>query len=157
MSDELGQALLRQDSAGDAPTAQLQAERILARDRRRIWIFSVIVLLLWLLAIAVLSCLYWGFLTFYMPRIFETVLHTASTPAGEQHIRNDFILGIEWGNVIVWTTTVLLVAAIAGTILLVFLSRRLTLRQLSSQLAALSREMKELQSALDATRRQPPK
>ena len=137
MSDkELARALLNLGSSELSPVdAHKQTQAILARDRRRVKILAVVTVILWIGSAGVLYWFIFSWTGLYaefeqagglegdplVAKMFEFLLYLASAIEG-------------------------LIFALLCTLLLIFFSRRATLRQINANLVEISQQIKELGS-----------
>jgi hypothetical protein len=140
---EFGHALLH----GDAPVdVRLLTDRILRRDRRRMWLLGVACVAAWMLAVM----LPWATI---MPMVAKVVEHQAMlnraagapAPADQRTQLLDVLQAVKTGTIATFIGSLasMLVAAVT-TVLLVVLSRRATLRQVNARLADISSQLRTM-------------
>jgi hypothetical protein len=141
---ELGRALLKLDAAGlaSALDPRQQTAAVLSRDRRRVRRLAVLTVLLWLLAGAALGLMIWFHFLFIVPKL-------------DAYVRNlNWRDGMAWVLISKWAAGVILafvaamLLAALCTVLLVFSSRRATLRQVNANLLEISEQLRQLRAAL---------
>src|SRR5262249_45294333 len=125
MSDkELARALLGLGASGspDSPGAHEQTQRVLARDRRRLRFLAAITAVFWLGSAVVL----YGFMAELLV-LYARVQRAG--PAVDPHVAPvyRFLLTLS-------ASVEALVLALLGTVILMFASRRATLRQINASL-----------------------
>jgi hypothetical protein len=143
---ELGKMLL----AGNGPTdvAALTA-RVLARDRRRIWLLGVGCVIAWM-AVVMLP---WATVLPMMAKVVEHQKAVAASPAattpaatGTVHEHSIEVLqALKFGTIATFIGSIasMFVAAIF-TVSMIVVSRRATLRQVNARLAEISAHLQEL-------------
>jgi ABC-type Fe3+ transport system permease subunit len=143
MSDEeLRKALLRGESPIDV---QALTERVLRRDRRRIWILAIACVVAWMLVVM----LPWSTT---LPMLAKVVEHRtamdnqsacATRDAREQSTR--LLQVVKQGTIATFIGSIasMFLAAIC-TVALIIASRRATLRQVNARLAEISSQLKLL-------------
>lgn len=144
MSDkDLGKALLKLDLTPPHAAPHVEVDRIIEDDRRRMQWLTRLAVALWILAaVGVLSIAIGS--GFVFPAIAKAMQERGQhEAAGEVH----FLLlakltaaGIVLGSL----SFVLLVAAGLATVVLVYRSRRATLRQINANLLQISEQLKTL-------------
>ncbi len=136
---ELGHALLRGEDPIDV---EALTQRVLRRDRRRMWLLGVGCVVAWMLVVM----LPWATI---MPMVAAVLKHQAdtgagaSTPTGEQAAT--MLQIVKKGTIATFLGSVaaMLLAAVC-TISLIILSRRATLRQVNARLGQISAQLKAL-------------
>jgi hypothetical protein len=141
---ELGKALLAVDVvAAPALDPRQLTQKILARDQRRVRMLAWLTTVLWVLAVAGICFLIWGYYMQVVPRL-------NAYAAGRAHLEKDWEA---WefaftlvAQILLACVLVLLLAGIS-TILLVLASRRATLRQINANLVEISEQLKQLRQS----------
>ena len=149
--NELGAALLACDAPlGNDPRQMVG--RILERDRLRVRFLTWASVLLWLLAAGGVLLIVWCFLHYLEPKLW--VHAQAQDTAGRRDVAGYWVTvaGATAWSVGALAAVVLLAAG--STVWLVVTSRRATLRQINVQLAEISQQLRQLQTA--ATKLAPP-
>jgi hypothetical protein len=146
---ELGKALLELnalDLAG-VPNVRKQTEKVLDRDRRRMRWLTVLTVLAWLAAIAMVLWMLVAFgLLFPRQAQLRMALERGELePAKAQHIQAVNQIAFQMITLGVTASVGLLALAALMTIMLVVASRRATLRQINANLLVISEQLKELQ------------
>lgn len=141
---KVGEALLQLDLAPEAKPTAAQVERIIDGDRRRVRWLTRLTVALWILAAAGAVLIFViGGLVFPM---IAKMLHQAGEGSLERPdtpflmLAKLTALAIAGGSI----SFVTLVAAGLATVLLVFRSRRATLRQINANLLQISEQLKQL-------------
>ena len=140
MSDPtLGEKLMSHEST-TRPASEV-ARAAIQRDRRRVRTLSVATILLWLLSGAGILVFHFGFLIFFLPKINELLTRPEESHATRQ-----------WADVIYWyarlsqpvvsISVAAMVLAASCTVMLIFASRRATLRQVNLSLAQICEQLK---------------
>jgi hypothetical protein len=132
---ELADKLLRL-GASDLPRPPGPREltqRILSRDRRRVTALAVVAVVFWLVSIVILYVFMWDFLGVYAQ--FEK----AGWPAAEPHTAPvyRFLLGLS-------ASLESLCLALLVTMILFFVSRRASLRQVNANMLEISEKLERL-------------
>jgi hypothetical protein len=152
---ELGNALLRWDAlqppGTPEPDPRVLTARIIDRDKRQVRWLAGFTVLLWLLAAMGICGLILFHLLFIEPKYHSTIYriekHTgvdAGLVRASQDLRTVTDLSI---NVMALSLGAMSLAAIL-TVLLVFFSRRATLRQINANLIEIAEQLKQLRQAL---------
>jgi hypothetical protein len=132
---ELAKALLQLGSSElhSMPDASALTQKILTRDRRRVWLIAVVTLFFWVMSALVL----FGFM-FTLIGMIGDIQQSGRPPA------DPLIAAIYKFLLVLAASLESLVLAFLCTILLMFFSRRATLRQVNAQLAVISHQLTEL-------------
>jgi len=146
---EFRKALLQLDAAGaaSAPNAAQLSKDILSRDRRCVQLLTGLTISTWLLAGVVILFVLAAFVFTIIPHV-KTL--TQDIEAG--NLTSQQTVGILHTHTLMFLKSAILIAlsvfimALAAllTILLIFVSRRATLRQITANLAELSEQLKRL-------------
>lgn len=146
---ELAKALLRYDATMSPEPADpgRQVREVLRRDRRRVRMLTTVTVLLWLMSITAIIFLAVVADVIVFPRM-KKLAEEANAPAVQlhDHQRLEAIntLMLAKGTVLLSISVAVLALAAIGTVLLVFMSRRATLRQMNASLIQISEQLKEL-------------
>jgi hypothetical protein len=145
---ELRRALLNLDAttlSGAADARQL-TWRILERDRRRMRRLSGVTVGVWLLAAAmVLAALVgFGFLFPQQAQLLNDIDHGKLTAAQREEAQRALLVGFQKGTLMMGFSVAVLALAALCTVLLIFVSRRATLRQINSSLVEISEQLQRL-------------
>ena len=137
---ELGKALLR----GEEPTdIQAMTERVLRRDRRRIWFLGITCVIAWVLVVMVP----WATILPAMAKVgrYAAAMNDATTPAQRQDLAVQAAEAARVGTIATFIDSIaaMFVAALL-TVLLIVLSRRSTLRQVNARLREISLQIKAI-------------
>jgi ABC-type phosphate/phosphonate transport system permease subunit len=146
---ELGEALLKSDASGTSAALDPRqlAEQVLRRDRRRVRLLTGLTLLLWLLAAAGIGLVLYGFYWHWVPKQMQLMKHTAEGVVDpDTRVRvEQFHLDVVAKAVAVMAISVaILGVATLCTVLLIFASRRATLRQVNASLLEISEQLSQL-------------
>ena len=143
--NELGRALLKLDAAEMAAALvdqRQQTAALLSRDPRRVRRLAVLTVLLWLLVVAAVGFMIWFHFLVIAPRVQYYVQDV------------NFRDGMVWlwfskwaAGIILGCVATMLLATLC-TVLLVFSSRRATLRQVNASLLEISEQLRQLRAAL---------
>ena len=146
---ELRDALLSwaaQSGPSAAPDQTLA--RVLSRDRRRVRLLATATAVLWLLAAGGIPMFFALYMNFIFPKV-EAVLHEMIThdrhtdPAALDRAAHITLLATSKLGILLVTASVLaLLLAACGTLLLVFASRRATLRQVNANLTQIATHLR---------------
>ena len=143
---ELGKLLL---DGGNPPDAAALTERVLRRDRRRIWLLSAACVVAWM-AVVMLP---WATIMPMVAKIVEHQLASAgrptTAPAGiVPPDMNEVLQAVRFGTIaaFLFSLASMLVAA-ACTVSLIVVSRRATLRQVNARLTEISAHLRSLAQA----------
>lgn len=142
---DLGKVLLRGEEQTDL---QALTDRVLRRDRRRIWLLGVACVIAWMMVVM----LPWATI---MPMVARVTVHQESlsgsataTAADQREPLADVIEAVKFGTIATFIGSVasMFVAALS-TVLLIIHSRRATLRQVNARLRDISIQIKTLAGA----------
>lgn len=150
----LAESLLNLEEAGEGrPAAHEQVRAVLARDRRRIRVLTGLAVLFALLAVVGMYLVYYSYYCYIHPkteRLFEDFAARAPGLDAVQLAGIGFQT-LYWHSMIslwlVGASIFSLMLAALSTVLLIFTSRRATLRQVSTSLREISEQLKQLQAA----------
>lgn len=142
--NDLGKALLRNENPLDIHAL---TQRVLRRDRRRVWLLGVGCVIAWMLVIA----LPWATIMPMMAKIAEVQwgLHGHAPGPGTPHeSATELLMILKKGTMATFflSLATMLCAALC-TVSLVILSRRATLRQVNARLGEISAQLKILTDA----------
>ena len=144
---ELAKALLRYDATVPSEPADpgRQVRQVLRRDRRRVRLLSTVTVLLWFIAVTAIIFLVVVADVIVFPRM-KKLAEEANAEQLHQLQRLEAIdtLVLAKGTVLLSISVAVLALAAIGTVLLVFTSRRATLRQMNASLIQISEQLKEL-------------
>src|SRR5262249_16865543 len=127
------------ETAKAPPDPRVLTQQILQRDRRNVEGYAALMLAFWLLAVAATA--YFGY-DLYM-RYVEVEVLVEHFGLKRQAIGE---LGVTF--VIACAALVFLLGAVLFLVLLVFASRRATLRQMNANLIEISQQLKQLQQSI---------
>lgn len=151
MSDkELGKALMNLDTGANtgSPDPRQLAGKVLQRERWRVRLLAGLTILFWLVAAAGVFFVLWV-ATWHLYPKQQKLMHDATLgklPVDKVvEIQALHFQVVELCTRIVAAAFVALTLAALGTVLLVLVSRRATLRQINDQLAEISEQLKQLQ------------
>jgi ABC-type Fe3+ transport system permease subunit len=147
---ELGEALMKLDATqlSGTPEARQLTWKVLERDRHRVRLLSGLSIAVWVLAVAVIVLVLVGS-GFIFP--FEALVQHDQeigriSASQRDQLQREVRVALHLGALS--SVAVLTVAALC-TILLVFASRRATLRQVNASLVEISEQLKQLRQTLD--------
>jgi predicted histidine transporter YuiF (NhaC family) len=145
---ELGRALLNLDGAALAGTSDVRQQtwKILDRDRRRVRRLTLVTIAIWLLAVALIVGVLVAF-GFIFPReaqLFEDMQQREAPAAERAKLWMTELMAFQKGTLLMAFSIAMLAFAAISTVLLVFASRRATLRQINSSLVEVSEQLKQM-------------
>ena len=134
--DEFARSLLRGEDPVDV---RALTERVLRRDRRRIWFLGVACVVAWM-AVVMLP---WGTVLPMLAKVveYQVSLSNGATPNREQSLAVMHVVKAATIATFALSVGSMFVAAIS-TVLLIVLSRRATLRQVNARLAEISAQIR---------------
>ena len=148
---ELGKALLNLDALALAgvPDARQQTWLVLARDRQRVRWLAGLTVAVWVFAalLAVVVLVVFGFLFPQYAQMMHGAEQGKLTPAQSQEVLRLYLLGLQKNLLVLALAVAALAKAALLTVLLVFASRRATLRQLNASLIEIAEQLKRLRPA----------
>ncbi|HZZ43022.1 MAG TPA: hypothetical protein VFE58_08795 [Tepidisphaeraceae bacterium] len=143
--NDLGKALLRGE---DPINLQLLTDRVLLRDRRRMWIGGTACIMAWVLAVMFA----WATILPMLKKVSDLMMEIAQNsnlpPAVQHQQAISMMQAIRGGTIATFIGSIAstFVAALF-TVSFIILSRRATLRQLNARLAEISTQLKTMASA----------
>lgn len=145
---ELGKALMNLDGAtlAGTPDVRQQTWKILERDRRRVRRLTFVTVVVWLLAVALILGVLVAF-GFIFPREAKLMseIQQGKIPAAEQgKLWMVEMVAFQKGTLLMAFSITILSFAALSTVLLVFASRRATLRQINSSLVEISEQLRQM-------------
>jgi hypothetical protein len=148
---ELSKALLNLDALALAgvPDARQQTWQVLERDRRRVRRLTGLTVAVWVLAmlLALGVLVAFGFLFPQYALLVHGVEQGKLTQAQGQDMLRMYLMGLQKNLLIQALSVAALALAAICTVLLVFASRRATLRQLNASLIEIAEQLKRLRPA----------
>jgi hypothetical protein len=133
----LADSLLACDAA--SPCSHALLSQLHARDRLRLRLLGGATMLMWMLATLSIVLLVWFYFEYVQPKLAKL-----SADSTMPEVMQNFVdLGELVAQYIACVATAMLLAALS-TVWLVFATRRATIRQVSEQLATISRQLSEL-------------
>ena len=148
---ELSRALLNLDALALAgvPDARQQTWLVLERDRRRVRWLAGLTVAVWVFAalLAVVVLVVFGFLFPQYAQMMHGVEQGKLAPAQSQEVLRVYLLGLQKNLLVLALAVAALTKAALLTVLLVFASRRATLRQLNASLIEIAEQLKKLRPA----------
>ncbi|OWK38041.1 hypothetical protein [Fimbriiglobus ruber] len=142
---DIGTALLRVD-AGDARDPRVHTRLVLDRDRRRVRLLMGLTVLVWLTAGAlVLAGLVNFGLTFpRQAKLVHDVETGELTPAQRDEAQRLVLVSFQKGTLLIAFSVAVMAVGALATVVLIFASRRATVRQLNAGLVEIARQLEEL-------------
>jgi hypothetical protein len=148
---ELSKALLRLDiqSLSGAIDARLEAWKVLERDRRRVRWLTVITVAIWLLAGALVftGMVSYGLIMPAQAKLFQDAKVGRLDAAQREAAQRDLVVSFMMTNVLVCFSVGVATVAALSTVVLIFASRRATLRQVNTSLVEIAAQLKRLSPA----------
>jgi uncharacterized membrane protein YbhN (UPF0104 family) len=149
---ELGKALLQVDALqlAGTPDAMQQTVKVLERDRRRIRWLTRLTVGVWILAVLLILFILvsLGLLFPLQAKLREDPPDPRFTAAQREQAQKDVAIAFQVSGVFVVYALGVLAIAMFGTVLLLFASRRATLRQVNASLVEISSQLKQLRETL---------
>jgi hypothetical protein len=138
---DMAAALLRQGSGGSVDTGP-STRKILQRDKRRVRLFAITAIVLWLVTVLLIGLLVFQLTWGAFPELHGQMLRDTDSPAA--HGLQIQFMAVEKGLAVMAISVVALSLAALCTIVLVLLSRRATLRHVDAGLADIAEQLKQL-------------
>ena len=149
---EMGRALLRFDASLMAPAdpraeAGRRVERVLARDRRRVRGLTALTVAAWLTTVAVIVAVLWVGYDAVYPK-FQALFRDAGGMSGgsRDNIQTTMSYVVALGTAAVAGAVGTLAVSAICTVLLLFTSRRATLRQVNARLLEISEQIEAMKA-----------
>ncbi len=148
---ELGKALLQVDATqlGGVPDLRQQTWQVLERDRRRVRLLTILTLLTWLLAgaLVLLGLIGYG-LTFPQQALLVQHIEAGKlTPAERDEAQRVVLVAFQKGTLLIALSVAVMAVAALITVVLVLASRRATLRHINAGLIEIGEQLKQLRQA----------
>jgi hypothetical protein len=149
---ELGKALLQleADKVAAEPNAAQLTQPILNRDKRRVRLLTGLTIATWVVAGLLILCVLLSFIFIIIPQIKTLTQNTeAGNLTSEQTLsilRMHTLMFLK-SSILIALSVLIMSAAALFTVLLLFVSRQATLRQVTANLAEVSQELKNLRSS----------
>jgi hypothetical protein len=148
---DLGRALLRLGAAelGGVPDTRQMTWQIIERDRQRVRLLTALTVGVWLLAtVFVLAGLVgYGFLMPEQAKLLREIEAGELTPAQRDQAQRALLVGFQKGTLLIAFSVAVLALTTLGTVLLLFASRRATLRQVNASLMEIAEQLRRLRPA----------
>lgn len=149
MSDkELGKALLNLDAVALAamPDAKRQTWSILARDRGRLRILTILTVIVWLLGSALVcgGLVGFGFIFPEQAKLMTELEQGKFQPEERDSVQRTILVGFQKGTLLIALSVAALSLTAFFTVLLILASRRATLRQINASLLEVSEQLKQI-------------
>jgi len=145
---DLGKALLQLDAAtlASIPDARQQTWNILARDRGRVRLLTVLTVCVWLLAALLIlgGLVGFGMIIPKQVKLMQDLEEGKLTPAERDSIQRTVLVGFQKGTLMIAFSVAVMSLTAVFTLLLIFASRRATLRQVNASLVEISEQLKQL-------------
>jgi len=144
---ELSEALLKFDAglSADQPDPRQQVREVLRRDKLRLQLIASVTVVLWLAGLIATTALVWVSIVALFPKLQGALHNAGKIPANNyQQIETAFSYLIGYGATLLAASVGVIALAALGTILLVFASRRATIRQVNATLIDISEQLKQL-------------
>lgn len=144
---ELSQALLTFDAglSADQPDPRQQVREVLRRDKRRLRLIASVTVVLWLAGLVATTAIVWTSVDTLFPKLDKALQDAGKIPADHyQRIETTFAYVIGYGATLLAAAVGVIALAALGTTLLVFASRRATIRQVNAILIDISEQLKQL-------------
>jgi hypothetical protein len=145
---ELREALLKLDALDLAgvPDQRQQVWRILERDRRRVRRLSILTLVTWLLAGALVlgGLVSYGFTFPRQAHLREQIKEGKLKPEQREEAQRDILMSFQKGTVLIAYSVALMAGAALATVFLIHASRGATLRQINASLIEIGEQLKRL-------------
>ncbi len=152
---ELSKALLRLDATNltGAIDARVETLRVLERDRRRVRRLTVLAVGVWLLAggLVFTGMVSYGLIMPAQAKLFQDAQAGRLDAAQREAAQRALVVSFMMTNVLVCFSVGVATAAALCTVLLIFASRRATLRQVNASLIQIAEQLKRLSPAAGGT------
>jgi hypothetical protein len=146
---DLGKKLLDLDAVTLTPVqdARQQTWNILARDRRRVRLWTIASILVWLLAALLVFGGLFGYAIIFPEQakaILEFQRQKEMTPEQRQDLQFMLLAGFQKGTLLIAFSVAVLALFALCSVFLILASRRATLRQVNASLVEISEQLKQL-------------
>jgi amino acid transporter len=145
---DLGKALLRLDATQLAGVCDVRQEtwKVLERDRRRVRLLTVLAVLIWLFAAALVLMGLIGY-SFAFPQqayLMQSIEAGKLTPAERDQAQRLVLIAFQKGTLLIALSVAIMAVAALVTVLLILASRRATLRHINAGLVEIGEQLKQL-------------
>jgi hypothetical protein len=148
---DLGKALLRLDATQLAGVPDIRQEtwKVLERDRRRVRLLTVLTVLTWLLAAAlvVMGLIGYGFTFPEQALLKKNIEADRLTPAERDQAQRLVLIAFQKGTLLIALSVGIMAVAALATVLLILASRRATLRHINAGLVETGEQLKQLRQS----------
>jgi hypothetical protein len=145
---DLGKNLLHLDAVTltTVPDARQQTWNILARDRRRVRLWTALTVLAWLLAATLVFGGLFGYAIIFPKQgeLMDALQEDLFTPAQREQIQLKLLMGFQKGTLLIAFSVAVLSLFALCTVFLILATRRATLRQVNASLIEISEQLKQL-------------
>jgi uncharacterized membrane protein HdeD (DUF308 family) len=144
---DLGKALLQLDAAklASVPDTRQQTWNILTRDRVRVRLLTGVTIFVWLLAafLVIASLVGFGLIIPQQAKLMQELDEGKLTPAERDTIQRSILVGLFKGTLMIAFSVAVMSLTAIFTVLLIFASRRATLRQVNASLMEISEQLRQ--------------
>jgi Na+/proline symporter len=145
---DLGKALLRLDATqlAGVPDVRQETWRVLERDRRRVYLLTVLTVVTWLFAAALVVMGLIGYaLTFPQQALLMHNIEAGKlTPVERDQAQRLILVAFQKGTFLIALSVAVMAVAALTTVLLILASRRATLRHINAGLVEIGEQLKQL-------------
>ena len=148
---DLGKALLRLDATQLAGVPDIRQEtwKVLERDRRRVRLLTVLTVLTWLLAAALvmMGLVGYGFTFPEQALLIKNIEAGKLTPAERDQAQRLVLVAFQKGTLLIALSVGIMAVAALATVLLILASRRAMLRHINAGLVEIGEQLRHLRQA----------
>ncbi len=147
---DLGKALLNLDATQPDGEANVRREtwRVLERDRRRVGRLTVLAVLAWLFAAAlvVMGLVGYGVTFPQQAKLMNSIEAGELTPAERDQAQRTVLMAFQKGTLLIAFSVAITAVAALVTVLLILASRRATMRHINAGLVEIGQQLKQLRT-----------
>jgi hypothetical protein len=145
---DLGKALLRLDALQLAGVTDLRQQtwKVLERDRQRVRLLTVVTVLIWLFAAALVAMglIGYGFTFPQQALLLHNIEAGKLTAAERDQTQRLVLIAFQKGTLLIALSVAIMALAALTTVFLILASRRATLRHINASLVEISEQLKQI-------------
>lgn len=145
---DLGKVLLRLDALQLAGVTDLRQQtwKVLERDRQRVRLLTIVTVLIWLFAAAlvVMGLIGYGFTFPQQALLLQNIEDGKLTAAERDQTQHLVLIAFQKGTLLIALSVAVMALAALATVFLILTSRRATLRHINAGLVEICEQLKQM-------------